>query len=214
MFEQAAVAATHITDTLRLLVQRPVENLDDDLIHFPEIRLVRAAAGPDIHAAIDQELNAALVKTRNARIAKQKHADHIERRQVRDRDAVRGRNLRRISATGGQLSPILVASDPALSGQEIEQAGSHVLVDRERPDAYWPLFELRQHAAARERDHGWTDQHAINVFANEVGDLGGQWIARRGQSPARVRSTDQLAQRRQNWSVGAVGQEVFKENGF
>src|SRR5437899_7957477 len=142
MFEQAAVAAHHITDTLRLLVQRPVENLDDDLIHFPEIRLVRAAAGPDIHAAIEQQLNAALIKTRNARIAEQERAHHIERRQIRDGDTIRGRNLRSISATGGQLYPILLANDPVLSGQEIEQAGNSVLVDRECPDAYWPVFEL------------------------------------------------------------------------
>src|SRR5437867_2206285 len=145
MFEQAAVAATHITDALRLLAQRPVEDVDDDLINFPEIRLVRAAAGPDIHAAIDQQLNAALIKTRNPGIAKQERA---------------------------------------------------------------------QDAAAGKGDHRWTDQHAIEVFANEVGDLEGQWIARRGQPPARVRSTHQLAQGKQNWSVRAAEQEVFQENGF
>ena len=85
MLQKGAVAAAHVANALRLLLQRPVENFHDDLIHFLEIRFVRAAAAPDIHAAIDQQLDAGFIHARNARISEQQSAHDVEQWEDRRR---------------------------------------------------------------------------------------------------------------------------------
>ena len=70
MLQKTAVAASHVADALRLLVDRAVEDLDDDLVDFLEVGFVSAAAAPHVHAAVDHEFDSVVVETRSSRIAK------------------------------------------------------------------------------------------------------------------------------------------------
>ena len=98
VLEKRAVTASHIANTQWLPRDRTIENLDDDLIHFPEIRRMRAAAAPNIHSAIHQQLDAILIHSRKPRVSKKKRAQHVEHRQVGNRYTVRCCDLRGVSA--------------------------------------------------------------------------------------------------------------------
>src|SRR5580698_328008 len=98
MLEERAVSTTHIANAFRLLIERPVENLHDDFVHFFEIRTVSAAAAPNVHATIDKQFGAGLVNPGDARIPEKKRIDNIEQRKIRHGYAVRCCNLRRIES--------------------------------------------------------------------------------------------------------------------
>ena len=74
MLQKGSIPAAHVADAARLQLQRPIENLDHNLIHLFEVGLVRAAAAPHVHAAIDQQLHAAFIHARHARVAEQQRA--------------------------------------------------------------------------------------------------------------------------------------------
>jgi hypothetical protein len=56
--EQRPIATPHVTDAQGLLVERAVEEFDDDFIALLEVIVMRAATAPHVHAAIDQQLAA------------------------------------------------------------------------------------------------------------------------------------------------------------
>src|ERR1700722_10841908 len=95
MLEQRAVPAAHIADAFRLLLQRTVENLDDNFVHFFEIRSMSAAATPDVHPPIDEQFGAGFIDPGDARVPEKKRVDDIEERKKRDGHPIRRREARR-----------------------------------------------------------------------------------------------------------------------
>ena len=115
--QQGAVAAAHVADAAWLKSQRPVEDLHDDLVDFLEIGRVRPTAAPHVHRAVHQRLEAVLVDPRDAGIPEQQRIQHHEERQVRDRHAVRARDLHGVPAARSQFDAVFPEAHPALSSQ-------------------------------------------------------------------------------------------------
>src|ERR1700691_1276819 len=128
VFQETAVAASHIADALRLLVHWAIEDLDNDLIDFLEIGLVSPTAAPHVHSPIDHEFDTVVVEARGSRIAEQKCMQRVEHREVRNRYSIGSRDLRGVVSARSQLNAILLTSDPTLRGQKIEDAGQTALV--------------------------------------------------------------------------------------
>src|SRR5208282_6826289 len=124
-------------------------DLDYDLVHFVEIGAMGAAAAPDVHAAVDEQFHSTLVHARNAGIAEQENAHIVEEREIGDGDSVGRRNLGGVTAARGQAHEILVARDrfqcnPALRGQEVEDAGQAGAIRGDGVEVHGALRELSQ----------------------------------------------------------------------
>src|SRR5277367_2797175 len=117
MFEKTPVAAAHIADSPRLLMQRAVENFDDDLVHLLEIRAMCPSAAPDIHATVDQQLHPTLIHPRDTGIAEQQSAHIVEKREIRNGNSIRSSDLCRVTAAVSQARGVLPACDPSLRVQ-------------------------------------------------------------------------------------------------
>src|SRR5580692_9763119 len=118
VLEQSAIATPHVADASGLSVERPVEDLHNDLVDLLEIGFVRAAATPHIHAPIDEQFDAVLVEPRYAGVSKQQCAHIVEERKIGDRYSVGSGDFRGIAPTGSEPHAIVLASDPALRAQQ------------------------------------------------------------------------------------------------
>jgi hypothetical protein len=213
MFQKTPVPATHLTDALGLLIRGAIENFHQDLVDLSEIRLVRATASRHVHPPIDQQLDTAVVQTWNPRVSKEQGANHRESGRVGNGDAVRGCNLGRAAARGGEMDMSAVAFNPAFESQEIEQAVEHIPVGRDRVKRDGPLAQLGRDAAARQPDHGRTDRHAIQMLTNLFADPG-DGALRRVQAPARLGARNKLEQGWKDGLVGAAIEKVLKKDCF
>ena len=209
--EQRTVPRAHVANAARLLVDGPIENLDDDFIELLEIRLMSAAASPHIHRTIHHRLEPARVDARNARIAEQQRRQRAKQRQVRHRDAVRARDLCRIPAAARELHPVLGLRNPSGDRQQIEQAHEARGVAVERADVDGAVFEAGEHPVPRQRHHRRTDEHAVKMAAHETANVSGHRLRVRGDAPAVSRALDELAQRRNQRLVGGAKDVVLED---
>src|SRR5580692_328283 len=128
MLEECAVATAHVADALGLLLERAIENLDDNFVHLFEISGMRAAAAPDVHSAINEQLGTGLIDSSDARISEKKSFDNVKERKIGDGHAIRWRDPRCIVSARREAKTIALSRDPSLSSQQIEyQAQARVI---------------------------------------------------------------------------------------
>src|ERR1700730_1131247 len=214
MFQKGAISAAHVADTLGLLFERAVEDFNDNLVNFFEIRFVCASASPDVHAAVYVQLDASGIHSRNPGITEEQGAHDIQVRKIGNGDAVRSRDLRRVKATRGQPNAILLACDPTLRRQEIEYATETRSISGDGLKLCPSLLQLGQDPTPGKRDHGWAYKHTVQMAADLLVHFGSDRIFSRMDAPALSCTQNEWLERRQDGSVGAAEKKVFQKNGL
>src|SRR5258708_30483903 len=138
----------------RLLFDGPIENLLENFVHLLEIRIVSAAAAPNVHPPIDEQFGAGLIDPSNARIAKKKRIENIEERKVRYGDTIRWCNLCRIESNRREPSTILLPRHPSLRDQQVKHQAKTRVIAWQRVQLHGSLREPFQNSAPASEPHG------------------------------------------------------------
>src|SRR5215475_4659791 len=165
MREQRAVATPHVTDAQGLLIERAIEEFDDDFIALLEVIVMRAAATPHVHAAIDEQFAARFINARERRIAEQQRAERLEKRQIGDRHSVRTGDLSRITPLRCKSQSVPHLFQPALKFKQLEDTrkAARTAWYLLRINAIWRLPEEIEDSFARQGDHARTYQHSVQI---------------------------------------------------
>src|SRR5215472_5413362 len=213
MFEERAVAATHVTNANGLLIERAIKELDDDSVGFPEVVVVSSAAAPNVHATIDKELTTGLVDSWNAGVAKQECGQDIEHRQIGDGDSVGGCDPGGVSTGSSQSDKVLMATGPSEKLEQVKNArhAARIAGQAVGINASGRVFKEPKDTFACERYHCRSSKHTVQIGDNLPVDFCSGGIAFGVDTPALASAADKILEMGDDSFVRFAEQEVIEK---